>query len=98
MVDTIAILLAGLCLWAILSPRVPTGAILTVGLGVTVAACLAALDDRSDIRRILALAALGDILIVVGLLWRSYGKRRRCTDVGRVLTDEEKVKVAGGSK
>lgn len=96
--ELIALVLACLCLWAIVSPRVPTGAIVTCGLGVTVVACLSALDDRSDVWRVLFLAAVGDLLIVGGLIWRSFGKRRRCTDQGRALTAEERKQVAGGRK
>lgn len=89
--QVLATLVAVLCAWAILSPHVPTGAIVTAGLCMILVACLSALDDNASSYRGLTVMFGGVLVVASGMLWRGRKARRgaapgtprrRATDFG----------------
>lgn len=68
--DAIAFLVAALCLWAIISHRVPTGVLITTGLGAIFVVAVWSVDDGFDHGAAfeIMLGALG--LIGAGVAWR----------------------------
>lgn len=68
--DTVSLLVAMLALWAIVSPRVPTGVFITAGLGAVFVVSVWSIDDgfNSDVALDLLLGALS--MIGVGVAWR----------------------------
>ncbi len=77
-----------LCAWAVLSPHVPTGTIITLGLGMIALGCLPAFDDRASSYRALTTLLAGILAVAGGMLWRGRKSRvkgspaRRATDFG----------------
>lgn len=89
--DVFAVVLVAACAWAIVSPRVPTGILVTAGLLVILASALGALDEHSVPNKLLTTAFAGNVLVALGLLIRAYRTRksrppgtplRRSTDFG----------------
>lgn len=75
----LAVLVALVCAWAILSPHVPTGTIITLGLGMLVLACLSVIDDKASSYRTVTTLLCGVLTVAGGLLWRNR-KRRKPAD------------------
>ncbi len=86
--QVLASLVIALCAWAILSPHVPTGTIITLGLGLIALGCLPAFDDRASSSRALTTLLAGVLVVASGMLWRGRKSRtrgapaRRATDFG----------------
>ncbi len=68
-----------LCAWAILSPHVPTGTIITLGLGMIALGCLPAFDAQASSYRALTTLLAGVLTVAGGMLWRGRKSRRRDT-------------------
>lgn len=68
--DVVSLLVAALSLWAIISPRVPTGVLITTGLGAIFVVAVWSIDDgyHADAALDLVLGALA--LIGLGVAWR----------------------------
>lgn len=99
--DWMTISFAALCLWAIVSPRVPTGIVPTIGLCIVASAALWSLDDMAPAQTVLD-AMIGGLCVVgAGLLWRFYRRpkhqMRRRTDWGDLppVRPEDLHRVAG---
>jgi hypothetical protein len=75
--DAVTLSVAALCLWAIVSARVPTGIVITVGLCVILVATLWSLDDWASPQTVLDTVLGGLGLVGAGLVWRCY-RRPRC--------------------
>jgi hypothetical protein len=73
MISIAIAVLAGLCLWAILSPQIHTGVLPTAGLVLVLCACGAALDDSAYIYHAFTVMVYGCLLIGIGVLWRNFG-------------------------
>ncbi len=80
--QVLATLVAVLCAWAILSPNVPTGTIITLGLCMILLACLSALDDNASSYRAVTVLLSGVLTVAAGMLWRGRKSRRRATTPG----------------
>lgn len=76
MISIAIAVLAGLCLWAILSPQIHTGVLPTAGLVLVLCACGAALDDSAYIYHAFAVMVYGCLLVGIGVLWRQFGAPR----------------------
>jgi hypothetical protein len=74
--ELFAIPLLAICAWAVCSPRVQTGIIVTIGLLAIVIACLGSFDDWVDIRRLFLVLVIGNLLVAGGMLYRGYISRR----------------------
>lgn len=103
--DLVTFSVACLCMWAIVSPRVPTGILPTMGLGAIFVAAAWSLDDWAPAPTVVDVMLGGIGLIGVGVLWRAYRKpkpqMRRSSDwlgATQPLTREEQRQVVGGSK
>lgn len=103
--DLVTLSVAMVCLWAIVSPRVPTGILPTIGLGAIFVAALWSLDDWAPAPTVVDVMLGGIGLIGVGVLWRAYRKpkpqMRRSSDwlgATQPLTRDETRQVAGGTK
>jgi hypothetical protein len=73
MISIAIAVLAGLCLWTILSPQIHTGVLPTTGLFLVLCACGASLDDSAYIYRAFVVMVYGCLLIGIGVLWRQFG-------------------------
>ncbi len=92
--QVLAGIVVGLCAWAILSPHVPTGTVITLGLGLIALGCLPAFDDRASSFKALTTLLAGVLVVASGMLWRGRqarrrdtarnGPRRRATDFGAI--------------
>lgn len=103
--DYVTVAVMGLCLLAILSPRVHTGILPTIGLGAIVVAALWSLDDWAPAPTVVDVMLGGIGLIALGVLGRVYRKpkarMRRSSDwrdATQPLTRDEQRQVAGGTK
>ena len=103
--DLVTFSVACLCMWAIVSPRVPTGILPTMGLGAIFVAAAWSLDDWAPAPTVVDVMLGGIGLIGVGVLWRAYRKpkpqmRRSSAWLGATqpLTRDETRQVAGGMK
>jgi len=106
--DLVTLSVAMVCLWAIVSPRVPTGILPTIGLGAIFVAALWSLDDWAPAPTVVDVMLGGIGLIGAGMVWRCYRKprphMRRSSDwLGATqpltrLDPEQQRHVAGGSK
>lgn len=103
--DLVTFSVACLCMWAIVSPRVPTGILPTIGLGAIFVAAAWSLDDWAPAPAVVDVMLGGIGLIGVGVLWRCYRKpkpqMRRSSDwlgATQPLTRDEQRQVAGGAK
>lgn len=80
--DLIAMLATLLCLWAIVSPRVPTGIVGTLSLCGIAVGCLWSIDNTHDPRDALNLVLVGGSVLALfiarkGLRTRAVWMRRR---------------------
>jgi len=103
--DLATIAVALVCLWAIVSPKVHTGILPTIGLGAIFIAALWSLDDWAPAPTVVDVMLGGIGLIGVGVLWRAYRKpkpqMRRSSDwlgATQPLTPDQQRQVAGGTK
>ena len=103
--DLVTFSVACLCMWAIVSPRVPTGILPTMGLGAIFVAAAWSLDDWAPAPTVVDVMLGGIGLIGVGVLWRAYRKpkpqMRRSSDwlgATQPLTPDQQRQVAGGTK
>lgn len=103
--DLVTLSVAMVCLWAIVSPRVPTGILPTIGLGAIFVAALWSLDDWAPAPTVVDVMLGGIGLIGVGMVWRCYRKprphMRRSSDwlgATQPLSREEQRQVVGGSR
>lgn len=103
--DLVTSLVASLCMWAIVSPKVHTGILPTMGLGAIFVAALWSLDDWAPAPTVVDVMLGGIGLIGLGVLWRAYRKprpqMRRSSDwlgATQPLTRDEQRQVAGGTK
>lgn len=103
--DLVTFTIACLCMWAIVSPRVHTGILPTIGLGAIFVAALWSLDDWAPAPTIVDVMLGGMGLIFWGVVWRVYRrperKMRRASDwmdATQPLTPEEQRQVVGGSR
>lgn len=86
--QVLAFLVVALCAWAILSPHVPTGTVITLGLGMIALGCLPAFDAGASSYRALTTLLAGVLTVAGGMLWRGRKSRvkgapaRRATDFG----------------
>lgn len=101
--DYLAILVAAVCLWAIISPRIHTGIVCTVGLALVSVAAIWSIDDYTDPYRALDIAWLGVGAIGVMVVWRTFYRParhqlRRSTDWSDLDTipASEHINIAGG--
>ena len=82
--DTVTLTVAALCLWAIVSPRVPTGITITIGLCVILVATLWSMDYLATPKMVLDTLLGGLGLVGAGLVWRCYrrpqSRMRRASD------------------
>jgi hypothetical protein len=74
--DFIASGVALLCLWAIISPNVPTGIWGTIGLGLIATAALWSLDDSHNPWGAFEMAIVGVGFVLGGVAWRVWAKGR----------------------
>lgn len=88
--NLIACVVAGLCLWAIASPRVPTGIFGTLGLGLVAIAALWSMDDNHDPVRALdvVLIGVGFVLGCIALRVRRYMRGAQAWQHTDVLFDD----------
>lgn len=106
--DLVTLGVAMVCLWAIVSPRVPTGILPTIGLCAIFVAALWSLDDWAPAPTVVDVMIGGIGLIGLGLVWRCYRKPQRqmrrssdwlgATQPLRELEPEQHRQVVGGSK
>jgi hypothetical protein len=103
--DVVTVAVAFLCLWAIVSPKVHTGILPTIGLGAIFVAALWSLDDWAPAPTVVDVMLGGVGLIALGVLWRVYRKprpqMRRSSDwlgATQPLTPDQQRQVAGGTK
>lgn len=102
--DALALLSAALCMWAVVHPRVPTGLLPTLGLGVMFVASMWSLDDWASADGVLDLMTVGVCLVGVGGFWRVLRRprnnmMRRNTDWGELETlDEDRQRQVSGGK
>jgi hypothetical protein len=103
--DALALLAALLCLAAVISPRIPTGIIGSLGLGTISLAALWSLDDWHDPALVLDIALGGVALIGVKIGWRALRKPtpqlRRMGDLygqPREVPSKQLHQVTGGRK
>lgn len=103
--DYVTVAVMGLCMWAIISPKVHTGILPTTGLGAIIVAALWSLDDWAPAPTVVDVMLGGIGLIGVGVLWRAYRKpkpqMRRSSDwlgATQPLTPDQQRQVAGGTK
>lgn len=89
--QVLAVLVILVCAWAVLSPHVPTGTIITLGLGMIALACLSVIDDKASSYRTVTTLLCGVLTVAGGMLWRGRKARRgaapgtprrRATDFG----------------
>lgn len=73
MANAAFIVLASLCLWAVLSRKIHTGLLPTAGLFLLMCACAAAIDDSAYIYRAFNVMVYGCLLIAAGLVWKQWG-------------------------
>jgi hypothetical protein len=82
--DLVTLTVAVLLLWALASPRVPTGVLPTIGIGVLLVGTLWSLDDGAPGAVVVDVFLGGLGLIGAGLLRRCYKhpkrRMRRSTD------------------
>lgn len=92
--DLLSIIVVMMCLWAIVSPRVPTGIVATVGLCVIAVAALWSLDDWAPWDAVATTLLLGNAIAGVAGLWRCTRKptcmMRRASDWQATAADEER--------
>jgi len=70
MIEILGWVLASLCLWAIVSPKVPTGIVCTLGLGIIGIGGIWATDDSSLAYRNLEIIMIGMVIIGVAFFLR----------------------------
>ena len=93
--DILSLLVAALCLWAVISPKVPTGIICSAGLGTIALAAIWSVDDLSDPYAALDMVLTAIGVIAINLAWRllvhaevNRHPMRRLSDWEDRLTDE----------
>lgn len=103
--DLVTFTVAFLCMWAIVSPKVHTGILPTIGLGAIFVASLWSLDDWAPAPSVVDVMLGGMALIFMGVVWRVYRRpkphMRRSSDwmdATQPLTPEEQRHVVGGSR
>lgn len=109
--DIVTIIVFALCVWAIVSPHVPTGILATTGLGVLALATLWSLDVTRDEEMIVNAMIGGMGLVGAGVALRVLRRRsphmRRLSDWGadwastqpaREIDITEQRHISGGSK
>lgn len=70
--DMMTLMVAGLCFWAIIDHRVPTGVLASAGLGAVMIAAIWSVDDAHDQGIVLDILLGGIGAIAIGVLWRIY--------------------------
>jgi len=73
MANAAFIVLAALCVWAIVSREIHTGLLPTLGLALLVCALAAAIDDSAYIYRAFNVMVYGCLLVAAGLVWKHFG-------------------------
>ena len=102
--DSLAALVVMFSLWAIVSPRVPTGVLGTAGLGLMAVATLWSFDDFADPLAALDLLLGGIATVAAGVAWRVLRHRqphmRRADDWAAPMhkLDEYHSRVSGGKR
>lgn len=101
--DVVTAAVACLCLWAIVSPRVHTGILPTIGLGAIFVAAIWSLDDWAPAPTVVDVMLGGIGLVGLGVLWRVYrspkSRMRRSSDwlgATQPLSRDQQRQVAGG--
>lgn len=105
--DFVSLAVFVLCLLAVIHPRVPTGVLGTLGLGVVMIGILYSLDDGHDPMRALDVVIAGIGTIGVCLAWRVIrrphrGMMRRAEDwqrdAAQTLPPDLRSAIRGGGK
>lgn len=101
--NLVTIAVAGVLLWALVSPRVPTGVLPTIGIGVLLVGTIWSLDDWAPGPTVVDVLIGGLGLIGLGLVRRCYKhpkrRMRRATDWMPTQPGEESGEhVAGGRR
>jgi len=82
--DVIASCVIVFCLWAIISPSIPTGFLCNLGAGIVAAAALWSIDDGQDPYATTTMLLVGITWIGASTVWRhlraSTKPKRRWTD------------------
>ena len=94
--DALSVAVVALCMWAIVSPRVPTGVFGTAGLGIVAVAALWSVDDAYNPFAAIDLLLSGVLFIGAGLAWRLLRRERAATQPPRELDHEYHGRVSGG--
>lgn len=103
--DSVVLAVAGMCVWFIISPRVPSGILGTTGLGVIAVAALFSLDVWARPEQIANTLFGGLGLIGASIGWRlvrgDSPRMRRLTDWSISpddVDDMEHVHIVGGKR
>ena len=104
--DLLTLTVAAMCMAAILSPRVPTGIVPTIGLAVVAGAALWSLDDFAPPDKVADMLFVGLSIAGAAGLWRCHRRpkrlMRRASDwqgaQPRPLTPDEQRQAAGGTR
>lgn len=85
--DILATAVVAMCLWAVVSPKVPTGIVCSAGLGMIALAAIWSIDDLHDPYASMDMVLIAVGVIAINLAWRLLVHARANRHPMRRLTD-----------